>query len=86
MTVRPPSGGIDAVAGALTHHGGTITTLKPGANCTNQQYPVTARLQDVLSSARRVTRPMIQPKSKLNSCPRCSSSSLLNVEFAICLG
>jgi hypothetical protein len=49
MTVRPPGGGIDAVAGTLTHHGGTITTLKPGANCTNQQYRVTARLQHVLT-------------------------------------
>jgi hypothetical protein len=49
MTVRPPGGGIDAVAGTLTHHGGTITTLKPGANCTNQQYRVAARLQDVLT-------------------------------------
>src|SRR5215212_9343763 len=36
MTVRPSSGGIDAVAGMFTHHGGTITTLKSGANCRNQ--------------------------------------------------
>jgi hypothetical protein len=49
MTVRPAGGGIDAVAGTLTHHGGTITTLKRGTNCTNQQYRVAARLQDLLT-------------------------------------
>jgi hypothetical protein len=49
ITVRKPTGGLDAVAGTFTHHGGTITTLRPGRNCTNQQYRVSAKLQDVLT-------------------------------------
>jgi hypothetical protein len=47
MTVRRAGGGLDAVTGALTYHGGTIRTLNRGANCTNQQYLVTAALKDV---------------------------------------
>ena len=35
-TSRP--GGLDSVQGTFVHHGGTITTLNPGDNCTN---PVT---------------------------------------------
>jgi hypothetical protein len=50
ITVKKATGGLDAVAGTFTHHGGTITTLRPGANCTNQQYRVTAKLQDVLTT------------------------------------
>jgi hypothetical protein len=49
ITVKKATGGLDAVAGTFVHHGGTIATLKPGANCTNQQYRVTAKLQDVLT-------------------------------------
>src|ERR671935_325397 len=48
ITVKKASGGLDAIAGTFTHHGGTITTLKPGTNCTNQQYRVSAKLEDVL--------------------------------------
>jgi hypothetical protein len=47
LTTRSSGGHVDAVAGTLTHHGGTITTLRRGANCTNQRYRVTAALQDV---------------------------------------
>jgi hypothetical protein len=47
MTTRSASGTLDAVTGTLAYHGGTITTLDRGANCTNQQYRVTAALQDV---------------------------------------
>jgi hypothetical protein len=50
ITVKKASGGLDAVAGMFSHHGGTITTLRPGTNCTNQQYRVTAKLQDVLTT------------------------------------
>jgi hypothetical protein len=51
ITVKKAGGGLDAVAGTVTHHGGAVTTLKPGANCTNQQYRVTAKLQDVLTTS-----------------------------------
>jgi hypothetical protein len=47
MTTRSVGGAFDAVTGTFTYHGGTITTLNPGTNCTNQQYRVTATLQDV---------------------------------------
>src|SRR6266542_2856856 len=46
MTTRSASGALDAVAVTLSYHGGTITTLRQGANCTNQRYRVTATLQD----------------------------------------
>jgi hypothetical protein len=47
LTTRSSGGHLDAVVGTLVHHGGTITTLRRGANCTNQRYRVTAALQDV---------------------------------------
>ncbi len=50
MTSRSAGGAIDAVTGTLSYHGGTIATLKRGANCTNQQYRVTATLEDVLTT------------------------------------
>ena len=50
ITVKKATGGLDAVSGTFTHHGGSVTTLKPGTNCTNQQYRVTAKLQDVLTT------------------------------------
>ncbi len=50
MTTSSSSGALDAVTGAFTYHGGTITTLKRGANCTNQRYLVTDTLQDVSTS------------------------------------
>jgi hypothetical protein len=47
MTVRGPGLSVDAVVGTFTHHGGKITTLDRGANCTNQKYLVTDTLRDV---------------------------------------
>jgi hypothetical protein len=40
MAVRGPGSAVDAVVGKFSHHGGKITTLDRGANCTNQKYLV----------------------------------------------
>jgi hypothetical protein len=50
MATRSPSGSFDAVRGSFVYHSGTITTLNPGANCTNQQYLVTGRLANVATT------------------------------------
>jgi len=50
MTTRAPSGAIDLVTGGFVYHGGTITTIDPGANCSNQQYQVSGALQDVATT------------------------------------
>lgn len=47
MTVRGPGNSVDAVLGTFTHHGGKITTLDRGANCTNQKYMVADTLKAV---------------------------------------
>jgi hypothetical protein len=47
LTTRSAGGRLDAIAGRLTHHGGTITTLSRGPGCTNQRYRVVAALHDV---------------------------------------
>jgi hypothetical protein len=47
MTVRGPGSSVDAVVGTFTRHGGKITTLDRGANCTNQKYLVVDTLRDV---------------------------------------
>jgi hypothetical protein len=47
MTVRGPGSSVDAVVGTFTHHGGNITTLDHGANCTNQKYVVADTLRAV---------------------------------------
>ena len=47
MTVRGPGSAVDAVVGTFSHHGGKITTLDRGANCTNQQYLVASTLKSV---------------------------------------
>jgi hypothetical protein len=39
MTVRGPGSSVDAVVGTFSYHGGKITTLDRGANCTNQKVP-----------------------------------------------
>ncbi len=49
MTVTGPGLTVDAVVGTFTYHGGTIRTLDPGANCTNQKYLVADTLRDVLT-------------------------------------
>jgi len=41
------TGALDTVTGTFVHHGGTITTITSGPNCTNQQYLVTGSLRDV---------------------------------------
>jgi hypothetical protein len=47
MTIRGPGSSVDAVVGTFTHHGGKITTLDGGANCTNQKYLVADTLKAV---------------------------------------
>jgi len=46
MTTTAP----DFVTGDFVHHGGTITTLDPGANCRNQRFLVAGRLEHVTTS------------------------------------
>jgi hypothetical protein len=41
------TGALDTVTGTFVNHGGTITTLNSGANCTNQRYLVTGTLRNV---------------------------------------
>src|SRR4029453_8652277 len=45
-----PGRSVDAVVGTFTHHGGKITTLDRGANCTNQKYLVADALKAVSTS------------------------------------
>jgi hypothetical protein len=47
MTIRGPGSSVDVVVGTFTHHGGKITTLDRGANCTNQKYLVADTLKAV---------------------------------------
>jgi hypothetical protein len=47
MAIRGPGSSVDAVVGTFTYHGGKITTLDPGANCTNQKYLVADALKAV---------------------------------------
>jgi hypothetical protein len=47
MTVRGPGLSVDAVVGIFSYHGGKITTLDPGSNCTNQKYLVVDTLKNV---------------------------------------
>jgi hypothetical protein len=51
MATANSSGHLDHVTGKLVYHGGTITTLHSGANCTNQQYLVSGAVQDVETSS-----------------------------------
>lgn len=50
LATSSPSGALDAVSGNFVYHGGTITTINSGPNCTNQQYLVTGALQDVATT------------------------------------
>jgi hypothetical protein len=50
MATRSPAGSYDYVTGTFVHHGGTIETINPGANCTNQRYLVTGALENVSTS------------------------------------
>jgi hypothetical protein len=47
MTTAGSGGHLDFVDGTFVHHGGTITTLDPGANCTNQRFLVAGALDDI---------------------------------------
>ena len=41
---------LDYVEGDFAYQGGTITTIDPGAGCTNQKYLVTGTLENVSTS------------------------------------
>ena len=47
MTTVGSGGHVDYVDGDFVHHGGTITTLAAGANCTNQRFRVAGALGNV---------------------------------------
>jgi hypothetical protein len=47
MATRSSTGAYDWVSGTFVYHGGTITTVDPGAGCTNQRYLVTGTLENV---------------------------------------
>jgi hypothetical protein len=50
MATRSPNGALDYVRGSYVYHGGTVTTINPGPNCTNQQYGINGALEDVATS------------------------------------
>jgi hypothetical protein len=50
MATRSPADSYDFVTGTFVYRGGTIETVDPGANCTNQRYLVTGALENVSTS------------------------------------
>jgi hypothetical protein len=50
MTTRSSGGHLDFATGDFAYHGGTITTIDPGAGCTNQRYRVTGTLENVATT------------------------------------
>lgn len=50
MATRGPNGRLDFVRGSYVRHGGAITTLDRGANCTNQRFRVAGALEHVATS------------------------------------
>ena len=50
MGTLSKGGHADFVTGKYVHHGGTITTLDPGANCTNQRFRVAGALENVATT------------------------------------
>jgi hypothetical protein len=50
MATSSATGHVDSVTGTFAYHGGTITTLSTGPNCTNQRFLVTGTLQDVATT------------------------------------
>jgi hypothetical protein len=50
MVTRSVDGRFDSVDGTFVYHGGTITNINPGTNCTNQQYLVTGTLENVTTT------------------------------------
>jgi hypothetical protein len=53
MTVAGPGKKVDAVVGTFAFHGGMITTLDRGTNCTNQRYRVADMIEDVSTTSTR---------------------------------
>ena len=51
ITVRNGGVSVDAIVGTFARHGGTISSLVRGENCTNQKYLVTGRLEHVLTTS-----------------------------------
>lgn len=50
MKTISPTGDPDFVRGEYVYQGGTITTIDPGANCTNQRFLVDGDLENVATS------------------------------------
>jgi hypothetical protein len=50
MATRSPTWHVDTVTGTFVRHGGMITTLNSGPNCTNQQFLVTGTLHNVATT------------------------------------
>jgi hypothetical protein len=50
ITTLSSSGHADFATGDFVYHGGRITTLDPGAGCTNQRYRVTGALENVATT------------------------------------
>lgn len=50
MATRSTTGRLDFVTGTFVNHGGTITTIDPGAGCTKQRFLVTGTLADLATS------------------------------------
>jgi hypothetical protein len=50
MTTLSANGAPDLVTGSFVYHGGTITAIASGANCTNQQYLVSGALHDIATT------------------------------------
>jgi hypothetical protein len=50
MTTRSSGGHLDFATGDFAYHGGRITTIDPGAGCTNQRYRVTGTLENVATT------------------------------------
>jgi hypothetical protein len=50
MITWSPTSHVDSVTGTFVDHGGMITTLSTGPNCTNQRFVVEGKLQDVATT------------------------------------
>jgi len=50
MGTSGPTDPVDAVTATFAYHGGTISSIDSGPNCTNQQYAVTGTLRDVATT------------------------------------
>jgi hypothetical protein len=50
MVTWSATGHVDSVTGTFVDHGGTITTLSTGPDCTNQRFLVAGDLEDVATN------------------------------------